>query len=86
MTYVYELPRKHHQGIGMIESNILSHRRMGEFVNLTMVPGTAPLVKRRLRDIYKNHIFSIIADDDTILILAHSAPEAENIIRSIFGW
>lgn len=70
----------------MIESNILSHRRMGEFVNLTMVPGTAPLVKRRLRDIYKNHIFSIVADDDTILILAHSAPEAENIIRSIFGW
>ena len=65
---------------------ILSHRRMGEFVNLTMVPGTAPLVKRRLRDIYKNHIFSIVADDDTILILAHSAPEAENIIRSIFGW
>ena len=53
MTYVYELPRKHHQGIGMIESNILSHRRMGEYVNFTMVPGTAPLVKRRLREIYK---------------------------------
>ncbi len=41
MTYVYELPRKHHQGIGMIESNILSHRRMGD-MSLTMVPGTAP--------------------------------------------
>ena len=31
MTYVYELPRKHHQGIGMIESNILSHRRFINF-------------------------------------------------------
>ena len=50
----------------MIESNILSHRRMGEYVNFTMVPGTAPLVKRRLREIYKEHIFSIVADDDTI--------------------
>ncbi len=28
----------------MIESNILSHRRMGEYVNFTMVPGTAPLL------------------------------------------
>ena len=35
MTYVYELPRKHHQGIGMIESNILSHRRMG---NMSISP------------------------------------------------
>ena len=52
----------------MIESNILSHRRMGEYVNFTMVPGTAPLVKRRLREIYKEHIFSIVADDDTILL------------------
>ena len=86
MTYVYELPRKHHQGIGMIESNILSHRRMGEYVNFTMVPGTAPLVKRRLREIYKEHIFSIVADDDTILLIAYSAPEAENILKSIFGW
>ena len=85
-AYVYELPRKHHQGIGMIESNILSHRRMGEYVNFTMVPGTAPLVKRRLREIYKEHIFSIVADDDTILLIAYSAPEAENILKSIFGW
>ena len=86
MTDVHELPRKHHQGIGMIESNILSHRRMGEYVNFTMVPGTAPLVKRRLREIYKEHIFSIVADDDTILLIAYSAPEAENILKSIFGW
>ena len=57
----------------MIESNILSHRRMGEYVNFTMVPGTAPLVKRRLREIYKDHIFSIVADDDTILLIAYSA-------------
>ena len=52
----------------------------------TMVPGTAPLVKRRLREIYKEHIFSIVADDDTILLIAYSAPEAENILKSIFGW
>ena len=34
MTYVYELPRKHHQGIGMIESNYFissSHGRICQF-------------------------------------------------------
>ena len=38
-------------------------------------PGTLPLVKRRLREIYEDHIFSIVADDDTILLIAYSAPE-----------
>ncbi len=49
---------------------------MGEYVNSTMVPGTAPLINVACRR-FIGHIFSIVADDDTILLIAYSAQKRE---------
>ena len=86
MTYVYELPRKAPPRDRDDRKQYLVSSSHGRICQFHHGSRTAPLVKRRLREIYKEHIFSIVADDDTILLIAYSAPEAENILKSIFGW
>ena len=84
-AYVYESPRVQHSG-KLAENNLQSFERMGSFLTLKLVPGTAYLVKRHLQEYFDDIIFSMISDDNSILIVARSEEKAQFIEQRLMEW
>ena len=85
-TYIYELPKTARHSLKLAENNILACQNLGNMLNLNLVPGSAAVVKRYLSKEFAEEIFSIIADNDSILIVAVSESTAQKVTAEINNW
>ena len=85
-TYIYELPKTATNSLKLAENNILACQNLGNMLNLNLVPGSAAVVKRYLSKEFAEEIFSIIADNDSILIVAVSESTAQKVTAEINNW
>ena len=85
-TYIYELPKTASNSLKLAENNILACQNLGNMLNLNLVPGSAAVVKRYLSKEFAEEIFSIIADNDSILIVAVSESTAQKVTAEINNW
>ena len=85
-TYIYELPKTATNSLKLAENNILACQNLGNMINLTLVPGSTAVVKRHLSKEFTEEIFSIIADNDSILIVAVSESAARKVTAEINNW
>ena len=85
-TYIYELPKTATNSLKLAENNILACQNLGNMINLTLVPGSTAVVKRHLSKEFAEEIFSIIADNDSILIVAVSESAAQKVTAEINNW
>lgn len=85
-TYIYELPKTVTSSLKLAENNILACEILGNMLNLNLVPGSTAVVKRYLSKEFAQEIFSIIADNDSILIVAYSQEAAQTISQTIDNW
>ncbi len=80
--YIYGLPKT---GSSKVQNkNVLSIASMDKMLHLNLVPGSTAVVKRQILERFKDHIFSIITDDDSILIIVKeemALPQIEQTIR-----
>ena len=60
--------------------------RQHAFMNIVVQPGTSRLIKKILLDEYKHLIFSVIADDDTLFLVAQSELAAIELQGQIIKW
>lgn len=85
-SYIYELPKTLTSSLQLAEDNILSCQRQGQMINLNLVPGSTAVVKRHLTREFPQDIFSVIADNDSILIVAVSEAAAQKLTAEIDNW
>ena len=85
-TYIYELPKTATNSLKLAENNILACQNLGNMINLTLVPGSTAVVKRHLSKEFTEEIFSIIADNDGILVVAVSESAAQKLTAEINNW
>lgn len=85
-TYIYELPKTATSSLKLAENNILACQNLGNMINLTLVPGSTAVVKRHLSKEFTEEIFSIIADNDSILVVAVSESAAQKVAAEIDNW
>ena len=85
-TYIYELPKSIVKSLQLAEDNIVSSELMGNMINLTVIPGNTIFVKSQLVEAFSAQIFSCLADDDSILIVARTAEAAEEIVEQVKKW
>lgn len=85
-TYIYELPKTATNSLKLAENNILACQNLGNMLNLNLIPGSAAVVKRHLSKEFSEEIFSIIADNDSILIVAVSESAAQKVTAEINNW
>ena len=85
-TYIYELPKTATNSLKLAENNILACQNLGNMLNLNLVPGSAAVVKRHLSKEFSEEIFSIIADNDSILVVAVSESAAQKVTAEINNW
>ena len=85
-TYIYELPKSIVKSLQLAEDNIVSSELMGNMINLAVIPGNTIFVKSQLVEAFSELIFSCLADDDSILIVARTAEAAEEIVEQVKKW
>ena len=85
-TYIYELPKSIVKSLQLAEDNIVSSELMGNMINLSVIPGNTIFVKSQLVEAFSEQIFSCLADDDSILIVARTAEAAEEIVEQVKKW
>ena len=85
-TYIYELPKSIVKSLQLAENNIEGSQVMGNMLNLNVIPGNTVFVKGQLVEAFSEQIFSCLADDDSILIVARTAEAAEEIVEQVKKW
>ena len=85
-TYVYELPKSIVRSLQLAENNIIDCERMGNMINLQIIPGNTVFVKSQLTDAFSDQIFSCIADDNSILMVFRSEETAKEIFEQVKKW
>ena len=85
-TYIYELPKSIVRSLQLAENNIVHAERMGNMINLQVIPGNTIFVKSQLMTVFSDQIFSCIADDDSILMVLKSEETAKDIFEQVKNW
>lgn len=67
----------------LAKTTILAVQLQDQWLNIQVVPGTSRLVKRQLLGEFATGIFSLIADDDSLFLVATSPDVAQAIFQTI---
>ncbi|HEL0621649.1 TPA: ArgR family transcriptional regulator [Streptococcus equi subsp. zooepidemicus] len=57
-----------------------------QHIHLNVVPGNSKLIKRYLMTDFSGQLFSLIADDDSLLLIAKSEADADHIRQELSLW
>ena len=92
--YIYGLSKDKTKKVGQvsvpIKSTILAVSEETEglenMINLDVIPGNSRLIKRFLLEDFKDSLFIVIADDDSLLVVAKTAEDAAAIRQEVRNW
>ncbi|MGT2828279.1 arginine repressor [Streptococcus hillyeri] len=65
---------------------ILEISRLKNMLNIEVVPGNSRLLKRHILNEFSDQIFSLVADDDSLLLVAPTDATAEALQKRISSW
>ncbi|HFI0238855.1 TPA: arginine repressor [Streptococcus suis] len=82
--YIYGLPKVGHSKVRF--HSVLEVNSMDKMLNLKLIPGSSAVVKRQIIEQFEQHIFSIIADDDSILVIIKDQQMISQLETIIRGW
>lgn len=82
--YIYGLPKT---ATSKFQSNnVLTIRAMDKMLHLDLMPGSTAVVKRQILERFKEQIFSIVADDDSILVIVKEEAYLPQLEQTIKVW
>lgn len=82
--YIYGLPKT---ATSKFQSNnVLAIRAMDKMLHLDLMPGSTAVVKRQILERFKEQIFSIVADDDSILVIVKEEAYLPQLEQTIKVW
>ncbi|AND79720.1 arginine repressor [Streptococcus pantholopis] len=92
--YIYGISQDSHQSVSPppkpIKSTILSVSQhtsgLEHMLYLTVVPGNSRLIKRFLLEDFSELIFSVLADDDSLLLIAKDTAAADTVRQKVENW
>ena len=85
-TYIYELPKSVVKSLQLAENNIIHSERLGQMINLQIIPGNTLFVKSQLLEMYADKLFSCISDDNSILMVLRSEEETKDVFEQVKNW
>lgn len=67
----------------MVLESLLELKISEQMIALEVKPGTTSLVKKELKKRYENLIFSVLTDDDSLLLIATNLKSAQQIYNDL---
>lgn len=83
---LYKLPAVIKENVKSVEKNVQSSDILGNMITLQLIPGSTAFVKHQIVERFSEGIFSILADDDTILIIVRDESLAQDLLDTIKKW
>lgn len=83
---LYKLPAVIKENVKSVEKNVQSFDILGNMITLQLIPGSTAFVKHQIVERFSEGIFSILADDDTILIIVRDESLAQDLLDTIKKW
>ncbi|MFX4025222.1 arginine repressor, partial [Streptococcus suis] len=66
--------------------NVFEVSVMDNMINLRLVPGSSAVVNRQILEQFQEHVFSVIADDDSLLLIVTNEGIISQIEQTVRGW
>ncbi len=82
--YIYGLPKT--VGAKNQTGNILSIASMNNMINANLIPGSTAVVKRQVMERFESQIFSVMTDDDSMLIILKNESDIPHVMQTIKAW
>lgn len=82
--YIYGLPKS--GKTKSVTRNVLTVTCMDNMMSIQVTPGSTMVLKRQISERFASDIFSIVADDDTILLILRTADSLPHLEQTIKGW
>ena len=80
------MPKTIVRSLQLAENNIIGSERMGNMINLDVIPGNTAFVKSQLMNTFSERIFNCLADDNSILIILRNEEDAKEIFEQVKNW
>ena len=80
------MPKTIVRSLQLAENNIVGSERMGNMINLDVIPGNTAFVKSQLMNTFSERIFNCLADDNSILIILRNEEDAKEMFEQVKNW
>ncbi|WP_303972657.1 arginine repressor [Streptococcus merionis] len=81
--YIYDLPHSRKRKMRPQKNYLHDFAVQPPFIYLKVEPGTSAVVKRQLSEQLSNQLFSVIADDDSILMVVKEGAAIEDVLAKV---
>lgn len=81
--YIYGLPKGSAKTARLKLRYIQTCRSQDQMIHIDVEPGTMAVVKRQLLDKLSDSIFSLVGDDDSLLMVVKTGEDTQEILRHI---
>lgn len=82
-TYIYGLPDSLLKQLQPDFHHIKDCRIQDQFIHVSVDPGTTAVVKRHLLERFEEEIFSLVGDDDSLLLVLKTEVDGQTILAQI---
>lgn len=67
----------------LMSDAVFEVKRLDKMLSIHAKPGTTAFIKRRLLEVHESEIFSLLVDDDSLLLIANSEAAAEQLYQEL---
>ena len=85
-SYVYGLPKAKAPRQASQSGYLRRAAIQDQMIHLDVEPGSTALIKRRLLERFSQQIFSVVSDDDSLLIIVKADQDAEAFAENLKEW
>lgn len=89
-NYRYSVPKlkevsEDKQGLALFQHVLVEIDQMEKFVVLTTIPGSAPALGQLLEEMYEDLLFTLMVNDQRILMITFTEKQAKWLKRKLLG-
>ncbi len=85
-SYVYGLPKSKNRRQRQSPTYLKNAVSQGSMIHLDVEPGSTAVVKRQILTHFSPKIFSIISDDDSLLIIVKTGVDVSKFLQELREW
>ncbi|MDQ0223477.1 arginine repressor [Streptococcus moroccensis] len=81
--YIYGLPKANKGSQRLKPAYLLDIKTQGSMVHIAVEPGTSAVVKRQILSLCEDLVFSVVSDDDSLLVIVKEGQKVQALLDQL---